>query len=291
VSEAGPAILNIAEAAAFLRLSERKLYGLVAEERVPFVRLDGRLLFPRHLLDAWLEGQASGPTVRAAPPVVAGSHDPLLEWSLRESGCSLAMLINGSGEGLACLVRGEVVAAGLHLREPAGSYNIAAAKGSGLRDIVLTHWARRREVLLLGKRAQSLKELGEVARHRLRLARRQPAAGAQILAEQLLRDAGVDPGTVLWTEHIYRTHDEVATAIQDGAADAGVALEGLGRRFRLRFEPLAWEEFDLAMRRRDYFEQPCQALLAFTRTAPFHARASEIGGYDTAQTGRVRFNA
>ena len=46
---------------------------------------------------------------------VGGSHDPLLEWALRESRCGLANLPQGSEEGLRRLTRGEVMAAAIHL--------------------------------------------------------------------------------------------------------------------------------------------------------------------------------
>ena len=87
-----PNVLTLPEAAAYLRLSERKLYALVAEHRVPVARVDGRLLFPRRLVDAWLGERVEAAPRRPPPPVLAGSHDPLLEWAVRESGCGLAQL-------------------------------------------------------------------------------------------------------------------------------------------------------------------------------------------------------
>ena len=59
----------------------------------------------------------------------------------------------------------------------------------------------------------------------------------------------------------------------------------------LHFRPLVWESFDLAMRRRSYFEPGLQALMRFLPTAAFRDRAAALGGYDTAETGTVRFNA
>jgi hypothetical protein len=44
------------------------------------------------------------------------------------------------------------------------------------------------------------------------------------------------------------------------------------------------------MRRRDYFEPPMQALLAFARTPTCAERAAQLGGYELAATGTVRFN-
>src|SRR5215470_11101296 len=51
----------------------------------------------------------------AAPPIVGGSHDLLLELALRESGCGLASLPEGSKAGLRRLTRGEVMIAAIHL--------------------------------------------------------------------------------------------------------------------------------------------------------------------------------
>ena len=55
--------------------------------------------------------------------------------------------------------------------------------------------------------------------------------------------------------------------------------------------PLHSERYDLLLRRRDYFEPPVQALLAFTRTEAFLTRAREMPGYDVGDLGHVRFNA
>lgn len=55
--------------------------------------------------------------------------------------------------------------------------------------------------------------------------------------------------------------------------------------------PLHAEAFDLALRRRSYFEPPVQRLLAFARGPRFAERAEALGGYDIGELGRVVFNA
>ena len=47
-------LLTTDEAATYLRLSERKLYELVAERAVPCTKATGRWLFPKAALDRWL---------------------------------------------------------------------------------------------------------------------------------------------------------------------------------------------------------------------------------------------
>src|ERR1700704_3079164 len=83
-----PDLLTTDEAAVYLRLSERKLYELVANGAVPCTKVTGKWLFPRAALDRWLVAGLVLPALAQAPapPIVGGSHDPLLEWALRESG-------------------------------------------------------------------------------------------------------------------------------------------------------------------------------------------------------------
>ena len=93
---------------------------MVARQTIPFTRATGKLLFPRRLIDAWLESQTELPDagIAPAPPIYAGSNDPLLEWALRQSGSGLAVLARGSTQGLEELVAGRAVLAGLHLIDP-----------------------------------------------------------------------------------------------------------------------------------------------------------------------------
>ena len=95
--------LTTSEAADYLRLGERKLYELVTSGAIPCSKVTGKWLFPRHELDLWvLSGMARPPgmTITEPPPIIGGSQDDLLEWSLRESGSGLATLNEGTGRGV-----------------------------------------------------------------------------------------------------------------------------------------------------------------------------------------------
>jgi putative molybdopterin biosynthesis protein len=85
------------------------------------------------------------------------------------------------------------------------------------------------------------------------------------------------------------SEDDLASMIAMDEADCGLGIRAAAAG--LDFVPLHWEEFDLVMRRRDYFEPPVQALLAFARTETFARRASFLGGYDLTGLGEVRYNA
>ena len=105
-------LFTTAEAASYLRLKERKIYEMVAEGTVPCTKVTGRWLFPKAELDHWLTSSITRPAGMTRPdpaPIVGGSHDPLLEWALRESGSGLATLAIGSEAGLARFLAGEAV--------------------------------------------------------------------------------------------------------------------------------------------------------------------------------------
>ncbi len=104
-------MMDTREVAAYLRLKERRIYDLVRANALPHVRATGKLLFPRDEVDAWLASKSASPQKAraAAPAIVAGSHDPLLEWAARESGSGLAVLACGSRAGLDSLADGAAI--------------------------------------------------------------------------------------------------------------------------------------------------------------------------------------
>lgn len=289
-------LLTTDEAATYLRLSERKLYELVANGAVPCTKVTGKWLFPKAALDRWLAAGYAGPPALAhapAPAIVGGSHDPLLEWALRESTSRLASLPEGSEAGLLRLVRGEVSAAAIHLHRLDGDDDTAnvevVATAPGLHDAVLIAFARREQGLIVAAgNPLGLNDIAGVALKRARLALRPQGAGAQLLLLSLLARAGLALDTLATVKPVCPTGPDIAQAVRAGRADCGVATRSVAQTAGLGFVPLIWERFDLALRHRDYFLPDLQALFKFLRTKAFHARGHELTGYDTAEAGDVR---
>jgi excisionase family DNA binding protein len=284
--------LTTSEVAAYLRIKERTVYELVRNRRIPCSRATGRLLFPKSMVDAWVRAQVdySGPAVEAAPLVIAGSHDPLLDWAVRESGCELALMSAGSSDGLRRLERGQAVAAGLHLIDPAtGDYNgPALAASAKFAELVLIHWGWRDQGLVVAREnRRAISSIADLAKPGVTVARRQDGSGSQLLLLHLLNRAGLERERVAWLDVPMRTESDVAAAVLEGKADCGLAVASVALGHGLRFMPVHRERFDIAMRRRDYFEAPLQRLMSFTRTAAFAERARALGGYDIAATGQA----
>lgn len=283
-----PQFLTTREVADMLRVRERKVYDMAADGAIPHRRVTGKLLFPRTELEAWLAGD----NARAAPDVVAGSHDPLLDWAIRESGAGLATLFDGSLDGLDRLAARQAIASGLHIFDAqTGDWNtghVAAALSQA--PVVLVVWARRQQGLILAHdAAPHIRGVADLAGRRV--AMRQPAAGAGLLFGHLLDQAGLSPGDLRTEGTPARTETEAAAAVAAGLADAAPGLEAAARSFGLAFVPTLEERFDLVIDRRAWFEPPVQTLMAFARTDAFAEKARALGGYDISALGTVRWNA
>jgi excisionase family DNA binding protein len=292
-------LFTTAEAAAYLRLKERKIYEMVAEGAVPCTKVTGRWLFPKAELDHWLASSISRPAGLTRPepaPIVAGSHDPLLEWALRESGSGLATLAVGSEAGFARFTAGETIAAAIHLHaldDPAADANVATAAARGdMQDAVMIAFCRREQGFLVAPgNPLKLGTIDDVIAKRARIALRPQGAGAQLLLLALLHRAKSSLDNLAAVSPVCPTGPDIAQAIRAGRADVGVASRSVADAARLDFVPIAWEPFDLVMRQRDYFRPALQALIKFMYSSELKARAQEMRGYDISGAGHVRFAA
>ncbi len=290
-------LFTTAEAAAYLRLKERKIYEMVAEGTVPCTKVTGRWLFPKAELDQWLASSVSRPAGMTRPelaPIVGGSHDPLLEWALRESGSGLASLAIGSEAGFNRFCAGETIAAAMHLHaleDLEEDANVAAmASRSDLQDAVMIAFCRREQGFLLAS-ANPLKinSIEDVLAKRARIALRPKGAGAQLLLLALLHRAKAALDQLAAVQPVCPTGPDIAQAIRASRADTGIATRSVANSSGLDFVPIVWEPFDLVIRQRDYFHPPLQALIRFLQSDDLAARAQEFGGFDLSDAGKVRF--
>jgi putative molybdopterin biosynthesis protein len=296
-------LMSTKEVAEYLRLKERKIYDLVAQRTIPHSRASGKLLFPRDLIDEWVKQGLAGNLVvntRNAPSVIAGSSDPLLEWAIRESRCGLASMTYGSSDGFHRLLAGEACAAAIHLPPNLSlqttmneSANVAAAKNRlSHLDCVLLRWAQREQGLVVAsKNPKKIRTINDLKRKGIKTIARQPGAGSYLLLLELLKAQGVEPELLHYSSPVAQTESDIAMAILDGRADAGLAVHAVAQQFHLEFIPVAKENLDIAVLRASYFDAPMQKLFEFTKTSQFKRFAKSLAGYDVGDLGTVLWNA
>lgn len=281
-----PDYLTTREVADLLRVKERKVYDLAAADEIPHRRITGKLLFPGSEIRAWIEGSGSlKPAER--PALVTGSHDPLLDWAIRDSACGLATLFNGSRDGLTCFSGHGAALTGLHIPED-GGWNVKSVQDLGGPGCVLIGWATRKRGLLLPETsAGTVHSIADLKGKRV--VRRQPGAGAAALFSNLLAEAGLAETDLLPASGYAYTEGEAAAAVAGGDADAALGVAAMAKQYKLGFVPLTDECFDLLVDRKSYFSEPVQRLLNFARTPQFQEKADRMGGYDIGPLGSVRW--
>ena len=290
--------LTTRELAALLRIKERKVYDLAATGKVPCSKATGKLLFPRAAIEAWLVRHSTGldapgndQPAAALPAIMAGSHDPLLDWALRESQCAIAAYFDGSSDGLERFAGRQSLASALHIYDAHDdSWNSSAVKGKCAQmPCALIEWAtRRRGLLVQPALAGKITGFAGLAGHTV--APRQPGAGARQLFDHFLARAGLDSAALEFIAPC-RSETDAALAVLEGHCDATFGLEAHAVQFDLAFVPVITERLDLLVDRRAYFEAPMQRLLCFCRSPAFAARAGQLAGYDISGFGRVRYNS
>ena len=277
------------EVAALMRVKERKIYDLVARGDIPFSKTTGKLLFSRDAVLAWID-KDSLPADKTQL-TISGSHDPLFETVLRQTGIDIATLWNGSTAGLERVVKGQASASVLHIFCPVKqSWNIDAVKAAcAEKDVVLLHWANRsRGLVMTTSAAENVSSLSAILPWRL--SQRQAGTGAQILFDHLLAEAGLkkdelDLGVACHTEL------EAVLTLLEGQADIAFGLEHFATKYNLAFLPLVSESVDILVDRKMVFEPAFQTLLAFCHSDRFTELVSSFEGYDTTGLGQVRFNS
>lgn len=285
--------LTTKELAQLLRLGERKVYDLASSEQIPCVRAGGKLLFARDAVEAWLQQTYSGPTLDAAldlPSIIAGSHDPLLDWALRQSGSGLAGYFDGSEDGLARVREKDAALCALHIFEDeVWNINRVSAEFNDLPVVLVEFCQRERGLIASQGNPLGIKDLGDLKRRRL--ARRQEGAAGQKLFEHLLSGAGVNTDMAFAGQSIARSESDLALEVKSGRAEAAFGLKSEADAQNLDFIPIMTERLDLLVWRKAWFDTSFQKFLKFCQSSAFKDHATMLSGYDLSNFGRIHFNA
>lgn len=224
--------------------------------------------------------------------VVAGCDPalPLLEvpLGLLDPPVSFLWWQCASHEALELAANGMVHAAGSHLRDQSGDYNLGQARQQFRLGAEVIRFCSWREGLVLqpdvGTGASGL--LG-VANAGLRFVNRQPGSEARLLLDRELARLGIAPGQLRGYETRATGHIQVVSAIAAGLADAGIASEPAALAFGLAFVPLATERFDIVIPHALTATREVQGLLRVLRGRWLRDQLASLPGYDPSGCGEV----
>jgi len=299
--------LNTKEAAEHLGIHEKQVYALVKAGKIPASRVTGKWLFPRRLLDEWIEKNALEGLATARERgkriegvlLAAGSHDPVLDilqshLASRNAGVVLFSAATGSTEGLRLLNLGHTDIAWSHLVDPAtGEYNVPHVRRivTAVRPVVANLLWRDLGFVTVQGNPLAIRGFEDLGRPGVRLINRQPGAGTRLLLDRQLDELGIVPSRVEGYGREAATHYEVGLAVLSGEADTGLASGSVARMLGLEFIQVVQERFDLVTTKDTYFGPGVQAILEALRDADFRRRVSNLGHYDFRDAGKILYAA
>lgn len=296
-------LLSTKEVARLLGVNEKMVYTLVSEKGLPATKVTGKWLFPRHLVEQWVETHTINypDTAAKAPPyegllVVAGSNDPLLDRTLQlfntGSDGHLAVFGNvGSMGGLQALRRQLCHIASSHLlQEDESEYNFDFALQQLDRLPAVVNFCRRQQGLLVAAgNPRGIQAVADLNGEGIRIVNRPLGTGTRLLLDHELQKAGIQGTRIDGYQREVGRHLDVGLEVLAGRVDAGPAIRAVADLLGLGFVPLRWERYDLMILKERFFDAGIQRFLGLLHDPSFQRLASELSGYDITSSGKMRF--
>ncbi len=281
-----------------------------AHARVALARVGGRLLaVPRPAASLALmpasgviERKTTGrraeitafrSTAEVDSTILIAGCDPagalLSDWLARHSPQVTAVAIpQSSRAALATLAAGEVHIAGVHIRDPqSGQYNAKAARAAmGRRRFVIVNFAQWEMGLAVAPgNPRAIRGVADLAEPGIRIVNRESGAGARLALDEMLAENGIGPTRIAGYARELGGHLEIAAAIANGDADAGITVRVAADAYGLHFIGLREERYDLVIPERELESAPVRVMLETLNSSRFANEVSRLCAYDTRQMG------
>lgn len=245
-------------------------------------RVQVQLLRDRRALENEIAIAGCDPAVFLAGDHLARRHVPatVVGWTM------------GSAAAVDALRRREVHVAGLHVVDAkSGESNLPYLRRHLTRGqhTVVTFATWEQGLMVRRGNPKGIRAAEDLARKNVALINREAGAGARLLLDRQLAVAGLRPSQVHGYQQLASSHLEVARAIAEGRADAGIGARSAARLLGLEFIPLQEERYDLVMPTAYLSSHRGLSVLLDTIVSnPFRSEIAALGGYDTSETGKVQ---
>ncbi len=248
-------------------------------------------------LDRWRSLEESASPGEQETLRFAGSHDPVMtlvseRFPQISGGATLQLRFTGSLGGLMRLAQGEADIAGCHLWDARQDvYNISFVRRllPGRRVALVTLAHRRLGFLVPAGNPRALSQVTDLVRPDLRFVNRQRGAGTRVWLEAQLHRHDLHLKEIEGHKQEALTHSAVARLIAEGEADVGVGVKAVARAFRLDFVPLTCERYELVIPNFLYHRDAVAALVSWLRSKDARELLQRVPGYETEDTGIVRW--
>lgn len=298
-------IMNTKEVAQYLDIHEKQVYALIKAKRIPATRVTGKWVFPKKIIDEWIETNAKSGIAEARTKgkriegsiLAAGSNDPILDMLhtfIKRSYPELYIFSAniGSTDGLKALNQGYTDLAWSHLLDPkTGDYNTPFLSNylSNLKPVVVNLFYRELGFLTAPENPFQIKGFDDLIKKSVRFINRQKGSGTRVLLDYHLKTLNIPASKIHGYENEVYTHFEVGMAINAKEADVGIATVAAAKLLGLSFIPITRESFDMLMDQSTFFDKSVQAFIEILNAKEFRSRVDRLGSYDFSNSGKILY--
>ena len=296
-------LFSTKEVAKFLDVNEKMVYSLISDKGLPATKITGKWLFPKHLVEQWLEANTINyPEPSASLPpyhgllIITGSNDPLLEKALSLFNSlhpgHVAVFGNlGSMGGLRALRQNLCHMASSHLlQENETEYNFDFAGQELDKMPAVVNFCRREQGLLVQKgNPRNIKSVDDLGQAKMRIINRPLGTGTRLLFDRELTKAGIRGDKIKGYQDEISRHMDVGIEILADRADAGPGIKPVASLLGLDFIPIRWECYDILIAKEKFFDQGVQLFLGLLHEPEFQNIARDFEGYDVSLSGKMVF--
>ncbi len=299
-------MMSTKEVAKYLGIHEKQVYALIKSKRIPSTRVTGKWVFPRKLIDEWIESNAKTGLEQARQKsrkiegalLASGSNDPILDMLqtyLKKSYPEFYIFSanTGSTEGLKALNMGYTDIAWSHLFDPkSGDYNIPFLSTylPNVKPVVVNLFHRNLGFVVAKKNPYHIQGFEDLTKKGVRFINRQKGAGTRVLLDHHLKRLKISPSQINGYEREVYTHFEVGLSILSKEGDVGIATMVVSQLLGLPFIPITRESFDMLMDQSTFFERGIQAFIEVLNSKGFRNRVEGLGNYDFKQSGKILYS-
>jgi excisionase family DNA binding protein len=295
--------LTTKEVAKLLKVNEKMVYSLVNDKGLPATKITGKWMFPRRLVEEWLEMNILNlrhagveKSADSGRLLLAGCDDLLFQQTLtlfhKKAHGIVAFFANlGSMGGLKCLRRGLCHIGVCHLLEDDNQeYNFDFAEKELDRLPVFVNFSKREQGILVQKgNPKNIRSIADLAGPGVQIVNRPLGTGTRLLLDYEIAKSAISTSVINGYHLELSRHLDVGLAVLSGQADAGPAIRPVAGLLDLDFLPLRWERFDLLVAREHFFEQGVQQFLGLLHDPAFRRLAESFVGYDLSLCGTMVF--
>lgn len=296
-------LLSTKEVSEFLGINEKMVYSLISDKNLPASKITGKWLFPKHLVEQWVENNTVNfpdPATKLPPYegllVIAGSNDLLLDKTISLFNSlhpdQVAVFGNlGSMGGLRALRQNLCHMAASHiLQEDDDEYNFEFA-GKELKNMpAVVNFCKREQGIIIQKgNPLNIRSIKDLVKPGLKIVNRPLNTGTRLLFDHELIKAGINNDRLNGYSNELSKHMDVGLEILSGRADAGPGIKPVAALLGLDFIPLRLERFDILITKDRFFDKGVQYFVGLLHDKAFKTMAESHKGYDVSTSGKMIF--